>query len=77
MVQVLIVTLLIGLFLGSSTEAARISEGRIVGGDATDTKQIPYIVSLAIPYRSDTPEHICGGSIIADNWILTAAHCHM
>jgi secreted trypsin-like serine protease len=42
---------------------------RIVGGDPTDTMQHPWQVALAI---GDT---LCGGSIIAPGWMLTAAHC--
>ena len=58
----------------ASTEAARISEGRIIGGYPADVVNHPYVVSIAIPYESQK-YHECGGSIIADNWVLTAAHC--
>ncbi len=45
-------------------------EGRIVGGEETTIKVIPYQVSLRI-----NGHHTCGGSIISKDWILTAAHC--
>ncbi|KAK0136014.1 Transmembrane protease serine 3 [Merluccius polli] len=43
---------------------------RIVGGNASILGQFPWQVSLH--YRN---KHMCGGSIIAPQWILTAAHC--
>ncbi|XP_065167431.1 trypsin alpha-3-like [Atheta coriaria] len=44
--------------------------GRIVGGSFVDISQVPYQAVLLINSRVG-----CGGSIIADRWILTAAHC--
>lgn len=45
-------------------------DGRIVGGYAINITQAPYQVSLQ-RYGS----HFCGGSIISERWIVTAAHC--
>lgn len=45
-------------------------DGRIVGGFVTSIANYPYQVSLQ--YHN---AHICGGSIVAQNIILTAAHC--
>lgn len=42
----------------------------IIGGNEAKDGQFPYMVSLRL-YGS----HMCGGSIISDHWILTAAHC--
>lgn len=43
---------------------------------ALDSNQFPFLVSIRA-YNSSlkTFEHICGGSIIADKWILTSKDC--
>ena len=47
---------------------------RIVGGATAEPNEYPWQASLQ--YRSGTRwYHFCGGSLIAPNWILTAAHC--
>ncbi|TMW48333.1 hypothetical protein DOY81_006584 [Sarcophaga bullata] len=45
-------------------------DGRIVGGFVTSIANYPYQISLQ--YNN---VHICGGSVVAPNIILTAAHC--
>ena len=45
----------------------------IVGGKAAGIK--PWQVSLQWPYDSEDVNHRCGGSILNDEWVLTAQHC--
>uniref|UniRef100_A0A6J0THT7 Plasma kallikrein isoform X1 n=2 Tax=Pogona vitticeps TaxID=103695 RepID=A0A6J0THT7_9SAUR len=46
---------------------------RIVGGMNAFPAEWPWQVSLHV--KLSTQSHMCGGSIIRDQWILTAAHC--
>ncbi|RWS18586.1 hypothetical protein B4U80_04990 [Leptotrombidium deliense] len=44
---------------------------RIVGGKDASKHDAPWQTSIIV-YGDN---HVCGGSIIGSNWVLTAAHC--
>jgi hypothetical protein len=50
--------------------AAGLMETRIIGGSQTQNGRYSYAVSL-----QDSLGHFCGGSLIAKDVVLTAAHC--
>ena len=43
---------------------------KIIDGTETEINEYPWMVSLQL-----SGDHFCGGSIISEDWILTAAHC--
>ncbi|KAF7283571.1 hypothetical protein GWI33_023416 [Rhynchophorus ferrugineus] len=49
------------------------SESRIIGGSEATPNSHPYQVALFIQFPQG--RSFCGGSIISENYILTAAHC--
>lgn len=76
MAKLLILTAcaLLGLTDGASLKSTYLPSlnraGKIVGGFQIDVIEVPYQVSLQRNSR-----HHCGGSIIDEGWVLTAAHC--
>ncbi|CAG9835695.1 unnamed protein product [Diabrotica balteata] len=46
---------------------------RIIGGNDVTPNSYPFQAALFIYYKSKT--NLCGGSLIDEEWILTAAHC--
>ncbi|XP_078076531.1 prothrombin [Mustelus asterias] len=47
-------------------------KGRIVRGDAVEIGSAPWQVML---FRKRPQQLLCGGSLVSDQWIITAAHC--
>lgn len=63
--------------LASVATSAR-SESRIINGNVAIPHSAPYIISMQVFNRTGDPNvsrHTCGGSIIDEKWVITAAHC--
>jgi secreted trypsin-like serine protease len=46
---------------------------RIIGGGQSLSSDYPWMVSLK---HVSTDSHFCGASLVATNWIISAAHCY-
>lgn len=52
----------------------QVASTRIVGGEEAEPHSWPWQISLK-KYYGGSWRHICGGSIVAEKWVITAAHC--
>lgn len=55
-----------------SADNTNFKQTRIIGGQNTTRDRFPYAASLV---DSQTGRHVCGGSLIAKDILLTAGHC--
>lgn len=58
------------VLLGFVALAAAAPSGRVVNGTDANIENFPFMVSIKVG-----SSHNCGGSILNERWILSAAHC--
>lgn len=65
--------LVAAMLAASGQVSAEISTDFVVGGSPAEEGSWPWQVRLLDDFDPNTG--FCGGSLIANNWVLTAAHC--
>merc|ERR1711936_1313338 len=70
LVYTIVVLLSYSSYALCSGVVTKYSPGRIVGGEEAPLHEFPWQISLR-----NLGSHICGGSIINSNQVITAAHC--
>ncbi|XP_041447677.1 chymotrypsin-2 [Drosophila obscura] len=58
--------------LSKGAPTTRAFEGRVIDGTDAELGLAKYQISLQGSYYHD---HMCGGAILNDRWVVTAAHC--
>lgn len=58
-----------------SVASASSGDGDIYGGESAPADAYPFMVALYEKANGPYDGHYCGGTLIAADWVLTAAHC--
>ncbi len=53
----------------------RTISGKIVGGQPAPAAAYPWIVSIGVSNQPFSKGHFCGGALISNQKVVTAAHC--
>merc|ERR1711887_124050 len=68
--SLIILLLVTQVYSKPQVKTAHFTDGRIIGGEEAPEHEFPWQISLR-----NLGSHICGGSIINEMQVITAAHC--
>jgi len=59
----------------SGCQCGKKKSTRIVGGQNAEVNEWPWMVALSRGTDGSSQSYICGGTLIAEEWVVSAAHC--
>lgn len=60
-----------------SAESCDFTQGLVIGGTKTKIGEFPHMAALGYRVIDGGISFFCGGSLISEKFILTAAHCNL